>query len=836
MLEFFSGWRRTERENGSIYFGTSSTMETWSEQDTAGSSLQISLDILALESTGNNGPSASTTPTFTNLLVAERDIVYDDGADRVLACHYTECRTTDNKNCLFPFRYKGRLFSSCITLDSSEAWCSLNTDENDNHVDDGNSKGICQESCLFQNCPIGFFWQNGNCYHISAMTSIDMVTDSEKAEQVCHGLGSRLYQPRDVFFDGDFFKSEENFVENIFHSHQSLDPKILMLGAYSENYPATGEIYYNDGTRAYYLEHEVAEQGGLTSSTITDLSTYSDPACIVMSSTKEFKAEECIDYGETRGLGYICEAKSLITIDGPDNGTLCHFPFYTQANTVDLHHSCIYNETSRYSWCFTEIDADNVGIPDKTGLCPDEREITYDGPGSGKQCHLPFLYDRVWFGKCAMEPEEHIWCPTELADSRLMYNETLDEFGYCTGYLDSGGSICNVNYDYVGGMCIRVSPFPETFEEASLKCKSEGSSLLSILDNTVVPAIREHISTVSQKRIEYLPKYSPDLTSYWVGGEIQNSQWIWEGNEKNFSRYSDWVNNKENEGCVLYQCTENFRLTLQAEKNFAWQAVDKTIEKPYICQSKCQSGFLWFKRVKKCLRVVSKKEQSSISAAFYQCSYMNSRLLSFETCDQAENLPLDLRFLITQSSDQFWVGLYSNGLENLFPKRITEATKAARPILRSDGYASVKDCPSLADTSGTSPEIAFISYEKPDITLTNIDVSTTDKKGYICEQNFDWICPEGYMMFLEDCYSIIINPQKFTDALLNCEEDGGMLAEISTAIVQLFIIEIAKKNSITVDLWTGYRKDPTNFANNPDQIYHSTLNHQISLPDINGRS
>ena len=842
-MEIIIGWKRTQRENGSIYFGTSSTMKTWSESDTTGSSLQIAKDILGLKSTngnngnGNNGASASTTgpATFTNLQVVDNEIVYDDGDVRVLACHYTECRTTDNKHCLFPFRYKGRLFSSCITLDSSDSWCSLNTDENDNHIDDGNSRGECRESCLVQNCPIGFFWQNGNCYHISAMTSIDLVTDSEKAEQVCHEFGSRLYQPRDVFLDGDFFKSQENLVEHIFHSHQSFDPKILLLGAYSENFPVTQEIYYNDGTKAYYLEYKVAEQGGLNSDTISDLSTYTDPACIVMSTSGEFKAEECIGYGETRALGYICEAKPLITIDGPDTGKLCHFPFYTLANSVELHHSCIYNETSRYSWCFTELDEDNVGIPDKTGLCPDEREITYDGPGSGKQCHLPFLYERVWFGKCAMEPEEHIWCPTELSDPELMFNETIDEIGYCTGYLASGGSNCNVNYDFVGGMCIRVSPFPETFEAASLKCKSEGASLLSILDNSVVPPIREHISIVSKKRIEYLPQYSPDLTSYWVGGEIQHSQWIWEGNGKNFSRFTDWVNNKENEGCVLHQCTDNYKLTLQTEKNFAWQAADKSIEKPYICESKCQGGFLWFKRVKKCLKIVSKKEQTSIAEALYQCSQFNSRLLSFETCDQADNLPLDLKFMITQTSDLFWVGLFSNGLENVFPRRITEATKAARPILRSDGYSSVKDCASLADTSGTSPEIAFLTYEKPAVTLTNVGYDSTDKKGYICEQNFDWICPDGYMLFQEDCYKIETNPIKFTDALINCEEAGGMLAEISTAFVQLFIIEMAKQISCTADLWTGYRKDPANFADNPDIIYHSTLDHQVTLPDINGK-
>ncbi len=818
-------------------------METWGESDIAGSILLIQNNILGLKlnSNGPASPAAAAaaaasqgSATFSQLELTDTSSVYSDDKYSSVACHYRECKTTNNKVCLFPFRYKGKLYSSCITLDSPEAWCSINTDKYGNHIDDGNSRATCQPSCLVQNCPIGFFSQNGNCYHISAMTSIDLVTDSQQAEETCHELGARLYQPRDVFLDGDFFKSEEYFVQNMFQSHPSLDPKLLMLGAYTINYPVTEEIFYNDGTRAYYLEYKVAEQGGLTSTTIADLSTYTDSACIVMSPDEVFQAEECTGYGLTKALGYICEAKPLITIDGLDIGKLCHFPFYTVENADVLHHSCIYNETSRYSWCFTELDSNNVGIPDKTGLCPDEREITYDGPGSSKQCHLPFLYDRVWFGKCAMEPREHIWCPTELADPGLMFNETTDEYGHCTGYLASDGSNCNVNYDYVGGMCVRVSPFPETFEAASLKCKSEGASLLSILDGTVVPAIQEHIDLVSKKRIEYLPKYSPDLSSYWVGGEVYHSMWFWEGNGKNFSRYSDWLNQKENEGCVLYQCTDNYRLTLQAGKNFAWQAADKNIEKPYICESKCQAGFLWYKRVKKCLKVVGKKSQSTISKALFQCSNMNARLLSFETCDQAENLPLDLKFMITQTSDLFWIGLFSNGLDNLFPRRITEATKAERPILRSDGYSSVKDCATLPDTSATTPEIAFLSYEKPDITLNHTGLDSTDKKGYICEQNFDWTCPTGFLMLQEDCYKLHKIQNKFTDALLICQEEGGILAEIPTITVQLFIIEMAKHNSIQTEVWTGYRKDPTNVAETQDQIYHSSLNDVVTLSDING--
>ena len=38
-------------------------------------------------------------------------------------CQYTECPTKNALDCIFPFKYKGRLYDTCITLDSDEPWC-----------------------------------------------------------------------------------------------------------------------------------------------------------------------------------------------------------------------------------------------------------------------------------------------------------------------------------------------------------------------------------------------------------------------------------------------------------------------------------------------------------------------------------------------------------------------------------------------------------------------------------------------------------------------------------------------------------------------------------------
>ena len=48
-------------------------------------------------------------------------------------CEYTECGTESGKFCEFPFRYKGRLYDTCITMDDKgsqpgDAWCSTSVD------------------------------------------------------------------------------------------------------------------------------------------------------------------------------------------------------------------------------------------------------------------------------------------------------------------------------------------------------------------------------------------------------------------------------------------------------------------------------------------------------------------------------------------------------------------------------------------------------------------------------------------------------------------------------------------------------------------------------------
>jgi len=36
---------------------------------------------------------------------------------------------------------------------------------------------------------------------------------------------------------------------------------------------------------------------------------------------------------------------------------------------------------SPYAWCATAVDSNGVMLPQKSGVCDDERNVAYDGPG-----------------------------------------------------------------------------------------------------------------------------------------------------------------------------------------------------------------------------------------------------------------------------------------------------------------------------------------------------------------------------------------------------------------------------------------------------------------------
>ena len=58
--------------------------------------------------------------------------------------------------------------------------------------------------------------------------------------------------------------------------------------------------------------------------------------------------------------------------------------------------------------------------------------------------------------------------------------------------------------------------------------------------------------------------------------------------------FTNWESGLENIGCLGSGCTEYDGITVVSKSNFAWNAVDKSQELPYICMSQCPVHFIWY--------------------------------------------------------------------------------------------------------------------------------------------------------------------------------------------------------------------------------------------------
>ncbi|XP_059095095.1 uncharacterized protein LOC131889891 [Tigriopus californicus] len=110
-----------------------------------------------------------TSNTTDGTLIHER-CNYKNTRIQVLGlCQYEECITEDNQLCVFPFKYQGRQYDTCVTLGPKQSpWCSTQVDVNGVHIP--GSWGNCSTSCSVNNCPIGFMrgFPDYACYKVSS--------------------------------------------------------------------------------------------------------------------------------------------------------------------------------------------------------------------------------------------------------------------------------------------------------------------------------------------------------------------------------------------------------------------------------------------------------------------------------------------------------------------------------------------------------------------------------------------------------------------------------------------------------------------------------------------
>jgi hypothetical protein len=109
----------------------------------------------------------TTTSSIIQMTCRENDM------DRYTLCQYTECITTEDQMCHFPFKYAGRVYDTCITLGNNEGepWCSTLVDQDNNHI--SGSEQICRPSCRVTDCPIGYYRaeEDHTCYRVNTFKS-----------------------------------------------------------------------------------------------------------------------------------------------------------------------------------------------------------------------------------------------------------------------------------------------------------------------------------------------------------------------------------------------------------------------------------------------------------------------------------------------------------------------------------------------------------------------------------------------------------------------------------------------------------------------------------------
>jgi len=276
----------------------------------------------------------------------------NETVDTRALCEYRHCTTISGKYCIFPFKIGNRQYDTCVPFGTADgsAWCATRVDSAGNVL----TTDTCANQCPVSVCPVGFLSVLQSCIHISAAHPYDTVLSVQDAENVCMGMGARLFQPRSIkilrtllFLNNPLFNSNDTTLTS---------PSNGLLGYdISGNYLAIGisgflsnALLYRDGSPF---------PDSLVGATLYGFTWFNgDPDgdennnCIVLTNKQEFANVPCQGYfdGLAAGLkmSYICEAKPFVTTDGLDVNKSCVFPFKADPNDV-WHHSCIYGTNAK---------------------------------------------------------------------------------------------------------------------------------------------------------------------------------------------------------------------------------------------------------------------------------------------------------------------------------------------------------------------------------------------------------------------------------------------------------------------------------------------------------
>ena len=98
----------------------------------------------------------------------------------------------------------------------------------------------------------------------------------------------------------------------------------------------------------------------------------------------------------------------------------------------------------------------------------------------------------------------------------------VSDWGYCPDHLYDRTEECSENYDRLEDICIRISPYRLSWDDAEAKCQTEGAHLLSILSESVQFKLLQLLKKKeSTKDFFEVNKWSTkELEGYWIGGTV----------------------------------------------------------------------------------------------------------------------------------------------------------------------------------------------------------------------------------------------------------------------------------------------------------------------------
>ena len=432
---------------------------------------------------------------------------------------------------------------------------------------------------------------------------------------------------------------------------------------------------------------------------------------------------------------------------------------------------------------------------------------------------------------------------------------TDDNWGYCPNHLIKKLDDCQDTYDRVEDVCVRVSPAPLKWADAESKCVEEGGHLLHVLSQGVQDGVQKLIKyKLKMKDFFSMDKWSTGLSSehekYWTGGSVfKQDEWKWNGNRLNMSSFSNWEKGSEGEGCNP-ACYDFHGLTINTRAQYKWRAEPKDKAFPYICLSDCRIGCLWQRNSRRC--VCKGAEPAGQAAASVLCAEDGGRLLSLDSCQEMAGLQADLWLSNPSLTEEYWVGQFLRGMHNYVGQRRTSNPKDgnlnSRGQLGLQGGVSANTCADPrkivfsgqgASLSGYHGRFSFVTAPdatgaaetaKAEIKLTEfLKTESVEEKNFLCEQESDWTCPEGFIGFQEICYQFHAEAVTLGTADRECSKMGGRVAEVETRLHAVFLTAWLQQYNITT-VWLGHRRhnSTTEYLSMTDDVWDTSSGLQVA--------